>query len=294
MDQDKVWKRGSGGFEVAADGNLVNNAANLERLRELWLDRSVIHGDLLGPGDPGDFDHGAWHVACHLVAAGGVRRASDGRLLWLEISHDAKHDLYYPSVTHGDDTAPRTVPVDSTEGKEVVAGSTVLGFVEGNSTGRISARGVADPEDRFNGNPRQDYDEPPDSPDEGGKVWEHWCTLRDVRPSSAIGSSVLAAYVALANVLGDAFPVIVARGRHEYHHPEQLGAMVAAGLTSAQAALAPMTPTVIPAAAAHALSLGDAGIALRHCRTLDWQGPPRYYMFERKIDSWVHRPAVSR
>jgi hypothetical protein len=70
MDQGTVGKRGSSGFEIADDGNLVNNTANVERLRSLWLDRSVICGELLGPGDPGDFDHGAWHVACHLVAAG--------------------------------------------------------------------------------------------------------------------------------------------------------------------------------------------------------------------------------
>ena len=65
MNQGNVQKRGSIGFEVTADGILVNNAANVERLRHLWVDRSVIDGELLGPGDPGDFDHGAWHVSCH-------------------------------------------------------------------------------------------------------------------------------------------------------------------------------------------------------------------------------------
>jgi hypothetical protein len=293
MDQGAVQRRGSLGFEVGADGNLVNNAANVERLRRLWLDRSVIHGDLLGPGDPGDFDHGAWHVACHLVAAGGVRRAVDGRMLWLEISHDATRDLYYASVTYANGPEPRTLPVDSAEGVEFVAGSTLLGFVEGTSTGRISARGVADPEDMFNSNPRQEYDQPADSPAEGGKVWEHWCTLRDIRSSAAIGSSVLAAYVALLSVFGDAFAAIVARGRREYHHPEQLGAMVAAGLISRAAALISVKPTAIPAATAHALCLGDARIALRHCEALDWQRPPRYYMFERKIDSWVDEVSIA-
>jgi len=56
MDPGKTQKRGSLGFEVGPDGNLVNNGANVERLRTLWLDRSVIDGELLGPGDPGDFD----------------------------------------------------------------------------------------------------------------------------------------------------------------------------------------------------------------------------------------------
>jgi len=208
MDPGKTQKRGSLGFEVGPDGNLVNNGANVERLRTLWLDRSVIDGELLGPGDPGDFDSGAWHVSCHLVAAGGVRRTAHGQLLWLEISYDAMRDRYYASVTRATQGEPRTLPLESAECEEIVAGSTLLGFVEGNSTGRISARGVVDPDGAFNGNPRQEYDKPPDSPEEGGKVWEHWCTLRDIRPSAAIGSSVLVAYVALLSVLGDAFAAI--------------------------------------------------------------------------------------
>lgn len=135
MDEGNLQRRGSLGFEFTTDGVLVNNAANVERLRQLWLDRGVINGELLGPRDPTDFDHGGWHVSCHLVAAGGVRRTADGRLLWLEISHDAARDRYHASVTHANDSEPRTLPVDSAEGKELVAGSTLLGFVEGSSTG---------------------------------------------------------------------------------------------------------------------------------------------------------------
>ncbi|MGD8450876.1 MAG: hypothetical protein PVJ57_03580 [Phycisphaerae bacterium] len=285
-------KRGTLGFEVTADGVLVNNTANVERLRQLWLDRSVIDGELLGPGDPGDFDHGAWHVSCHLVAAAGVRRSTDGRLLWLEISHDAARDRYYASVTHVADGEPRTLALASVEGEKLTAGSTLFGFVEGSSTGRISAQGVVDPDGAFNRNPRQEYDESPDSAEEGGKVWEHWCTLRDIRPSAAIGSSVLTAYVTLLSALGDAFAAIVARGRHEYHHPDQLAAMVVAGLISPEAALLPLTPTAIPPATAYALCQGEVGIAVRQCETLDWENRPRYYMFQRKIGSWVDRPAM--
>lgn len=85
-------ERGTCGFEVTSAGDLVDRANNVELLRKLWLDRSIISGNDLGEGDPGDFDHGAWHIACHLVAAAGVCRDHDGRLLWAEISHRSVSD----------------------------------------------------------------------------------------------------------------------------------------------------------------------------------------------------------
>jgi hypothetical protein len=157
----------------------------VELLRDLWLDRSLIDGVDLGPGDPGDFDHGAWHVACHLVAAGGVRRAVDGRLLWLELSYDSQRDEYYASVTVREDAIIRTARLDSAAGLKMVEGSKLLGFVEGNSVGHISARGARDPADRFNGWRRQQFDKAVASDDDAGKVWEHWCTVRDIRWSTA-------------------------------------------------------------------------------------------------------------
>ncbi len=63
-------RRGAFGFDVTSRGDLEDQVRNVELLRRLLLDRSVISGDELGEGDPGDFDHGAWHIACHLVAAG--------------------------------------------------------------------------------------------------------------------------------------------------------------------------------------------------------------------------------
>ena len=76
-------KRGAFEFDVTDEGNLISSVQNVETLRRLWLDRTLINGRHLGPGDPGDFDNGAWHVGCHLVAAGGVMRAKDGYLLWV-------------------------------------------------------------------------------------------------------------------------------------------------------------------------------------------------------------------
>ena len=160
--------RGSFRFDVALDGDLSPSRTNIEALRALWLDRSLVDGEVLGPGDPGDFDHGAWHVACHLLAAGGVRRTVDGRLLWFQISHDGQVDEYYASVTFREPAALRTERLDSPAGAEIVTGSTLLGFVEGNSLGHISARGAQDPPDRFNGWRRQRFDQDAASTEDGG------------------------------------------------------------------------------------------------------------------------------
>src|SRR5882762_3216938 len=104
-------------------GRLLSSAANVLKLQSLWLDRRDVHGEALGPGDPGDFDRGAWHVACHMVAAAGVRRTSDGRLFWFEVSHNVLRDRYFASATGRIDGDVRTVPLDSAEGREAIAGS---------------------------------------------------------------------------------------------------------------------------------------------------------------------------
>src|SRR5262249_55929307 len=102
--------------------------------------------------------------------------------------------------------------------------------------------------DRFNLWRRQDFDQPATSPLEGGKVWEHWCTLRDLRPSNRVGLSALTAYVSLAAALGDRFCAAVARGRRDYGHPRQLCALVHAGFVAKDVASWDVTPTVISAA----------------------------------------------
>lgn len=279
--------RGAFRFEVTDAGDLMNTARNVQTLRTLWLHHTLVEGEDLGPGDRGDFAVGAWHVACHLAGAGGSRRAADGSPIWLEISHDATTDEYYASATARSSGTVRTVRLDSAAGRALVNGSTLLGFVEGNSTGCISARGVQDPPDRFNLWRRQDFDLPVDDAEsDGGKVWEHWCTLRDIRPSHRIGTSVLTAYVTLAAALGDRFVPTVARGRREYGHPVQLAAMVWAGLTSEKSALWESQPTAIPAEVERLLLRGEPASALEAIERLDWSSPPRYYMFQRRIQQW--------
>lgn len=283
--------RGTFQFEVTPAGDLVDSPANVEALRKLWLDRTLIDGADLGPGDTGDFDNGAWHVACHLIGAGGVRRAADGQLLWLEVSHDPAKDEYFGSVTKGAGAAAVTKRLDSAAGKAAVAGSSLLGFVEGNSVGRISARGVNDSATRFNGWKRQSFNRPVTSDGDGGKVWEHWCTVRDIRASDKLAASVLRAYVSLAAALGDRFVPAVARGRRSYGHPVQLCAMVRAGLTSEASATWDVKPDRIPAAAEKKFLEATPGDEAAGAAMLTWDAPPRYYMFARRIRSWS--PAAS-
>lgn len=280
-------KRGKFQFEIAEDGGLINDAGNVDALRRLWLDRSLIDGDDLGPGDAGDFDNGAWHVACHVLAAGGVRQDRSGDLLWLEISHDAVTDEYYASVSGKTGNGTATHRLESDEGQRMLSGSVLLGFVEGNSLGHISARGVLDPRDLFNLWTRQQFDQPVTSNADGGKVWEHWCTVRDIRTSHRIGGSVLTAYIGLMAALGDRFVAAVARGRRSYGHPAQLCAMVRAGLTGEAAATWNTTPHPIPEAVALKLLEARPSDELEACRLLAWENAePRYYMYQRKIKDW--------
>ncbi len=277
--------RGTFEFHITSAGDLEDCSTNVEALRGLWLDRALVNGEDLGPGDPGDFDYGAWHVSCHLVGAAGVRRSVDGKLLWLEISHDKDSDRYYPSVSvkkgRNDVT---TWNVRSSGGRAILKDSVLLGFVEGNSEGRISARNVNDLPGAFNSNPRQDYNQPVDSLIGGGKVWEHWCTLRDIRPSSEISTSILSAYVTLTAELGDLFPAIVARGRRDYGHPAQLRALVRAGFISEKSAN--YAPTVLPPEVEGLLKEARPLAALKAIESLEWPNKLRYYMYPRKIHSW--------
>lgn len=287
-------KRGTFQFDVSIDGALMDAPSNVDTLRRLWLDRTMVDGNDLGPGNPGDFDRGAWHVACHVVAGGGVRRAVDGRLLWLEISHRPVDDRYYASVTVKAGARAEMHPIETAEGAALLAGSVLLGFVEGNSVGRVSARGVADRQDRFNGWRRQDFDQPVASGQDGGKVWEHWCTVRDIRVQDAIAASVLRAYVTLVAALGDLFAPTVARGRRDYAHPKQLCAFVKAGFTARASATWDTTPTAIPDAAERQFLEAQPQDALTAAETLAWDRAPRYYMFTRRIARWSPAASVER
>src|SRR5262249_6037728 len=173
---------------------------------------------------------GAWYGGCHLLGGGGVRQLKNNKLAWLQVSHNSATDRYFASATVHEDKAARIVPLDSADGRILLDGSKLLGFVEGTSVGRVSARNMCDPTSLFNLLRRQDFDQPPGTTKDDGRVWAPWGTLRGIRPANAIGTSVVTAYVSLVSALGDLFIPWLPRGRGESGHPEQSRAMVRAGL----------------------------------------------------------------
>ncbi len=280
-------KRGTYGFDVTNDGDLINSAGNVELLRKMWMGREIVEGYYLGPGNPGDFNYGAWHSSCHLAGAGGVYKTKKGKFLFLEISFDSVRMDYYASLTVKENNNTSTYRIDSTEGRSLIDDAILVGFIEGNSQGRISARFINDPPNLFNSWRRQDFDMPPGSTEDGGKVWEHWCTLRDVRETSQIATSVLTSYVSLVAALGDKFPAMVIRGRRDYCHPEQLCAMVQAGFVSKKSALLDITPKPIPANIEAILKTAEPAKELEGIEMLEWSEKQfSYYMYSRKIGSW--------
>jgi len=282
--------RGLYKFEISDNGDIIYSNNNVELLSKLWLDAEIIKPGGPGPGREGDFTDGAWHVACHLVAAGGVRKTKEGKIVWLEISFSKETDTYIPSLTIREDNNIQTIDIKSTKAINYLNGSKLLGFIEGNSEGRISARGVEDNRNLFNGWTRQEFDKSPGSSETGGKVWEHWCTTRDISKSSKIGSSVLESYVALSAWCGDRFMPAVARGRTSYQHPTHLKAMVEAGFTSVASAKWNVTPTRIPNKECLLLQEATPQSCLLAAERLDWNEAPKYYMYPRKINSWNSNP----
>ena len=285
--------RGTYAFETNASDLVVDNASNLEKLRKLFRDDQIIGGQW-GPGNPGDFDHGAWHILCHLAGGIGVADTNEGRA-WCGLTHVPAHDTYIASIAFRRAGALQTSAVSSAEGMAVASSAKWLGFIEGSSCGRISARGVRDAPTAFNHWPRQMFDQPITSAADGGTVWEHWSTTRDVRPSDKFGSAVLAAYLTLISHLGGRFIAAVARGRREHSHPVQLVALVKAGLLTPAEALWDVTPDPIPQAAQDLLYEARPADTLTAASELAFPAAAqRYYMFSRRIDRWNDTARVKR
>jgi len=276
--------RGVFQFQIDGTGALLSSDENVVALRRMWSDRSLVSGADLGPGVR---NGEAWHSACHLVAGGCVKKANSGRLLWMEISHHSQDDTYQATLTHAEQAVPQTVRLDSTEATQLLQNSTLLGFIEGTSEGHITARGVQDSSSRFGGYLRQNYDQAPGSTRQGGRVWEHWCTTRDLNPDSQLSVSLLKAYLQLCNAAGDLFAATVARGRSQYGHPKQLKAMISAGFTTQTSAGWQTTPKPIARNTELLLQEAQAIAAFNAAQLVQWSDvEPTYYMYERRIGSW--------
>lgn len=285
--------RGTYQFDIQVNGNLVNSASNIERARRLFRDGVIISG-LWGPGRPGDFVYGSWHCLCHLTAGAGVYQSGRG-YLWVAITHVENNDKYLATVSAREmDGTVRTVELVSAEGRNLLDQAGLLGYVEGTSVGHISARNVQDPPGAFNGWPRQVFNQPVGSRRNGGTVWEHWCTTRDLRASNPIGDSVLRAYLALVSTLGGEFVAVVARGRRRYNHPDQLRALVKAGFITRKEALWDTTPYEIPRQAQRLFQEARPADCLTAIESLAWthSGSRHYFMFRRRITSWCDKRSV--
>lgn len=283
--------RGTYDFEVDDSGTLVDNDVNMEKLRMLFRDEHIISGDW-GPGDPGDFNHGSWHILCHLAGGSGVLNTAHGRA-WCGITHVAEIDRYEATVTHRFEETIRTVPLASADGTTIVTGATCLGFIEGTSLGHITARGANDADTAFNGWPRQRFDRDVADIEDGGTVWEHWSTTRDIRVSSVIGTSVLRAWLALVACLGGRFVAAIARGRREHSHPKQLVALVRSGVLSEDDAMWDVVPDSIPKCEQDILYEARPADSLAAAEALSFtSGQQRYFMFERRIAKWSSATSV--
>jgi hypothetical protein len=278
--------RGTYGFELKLNGNLADNPANLERLRALFRDGSIIGGSF-GPGNQGDFDNGSWHILCHLAGGAGVL-SRDGARAWVGITHKGSPDEYEATVAYRDSGGLRKLPLASQAGQAFLQTSVVLGYIEGSSCGHILAREANDSVQIFNTWRRQDFDKRTGSSAPGGTVWEHWCTTRDLRPSNRPGDSLLRGYLVLVSALGGLFVAAVARGRRSHEHPRQLCALVKAGVHTTQQATRDTTPMPIPKDVQKKLYEARPAEYLTAAEKLQWPPSriPGYFMFARRISEW--------
>lgn len=282
-------RQGEYGFEVDGRGHLTDTEENFDRARKMFLDWSLIlwHG---GPGTV-EGDGGSWHVLCHLAGAAGVFQDEEGRPGWAGITFDAASNAYVATFSFDEGNRVETLPIASEKANRAMTRFTCQGYIEGASRGHILDRNARDAGDRNRVDRRQDYDMPIGSNDNGGPVWEHWCTSRDIVSPKSLGSGMLREYLRLVSVLGGRFPGVVARGRiePEYSHLMHLRGMVRAGFLTLADVQWDTTPLKISSAAEKSLNEARPADFVKAARTtLKESGKgPRYHMFSRRIASFV-------
>ncbi len=276
------------GFQRDPHGRLLETETNLQEMRRLFLDWDIIHDD--GGEGTKRGDGGAWHGACHLVAAGILGVHKNGGPAWFEVGWDQKRGRYDALVVIEDGAGVQIENITG-RGQSWVDDVRIVAYVEGNSCGAISNKGAVDPGDSDVRDRRQDYNRfPLDFEGNGGKVWEHWCTTRNIRSFGGIGEQVLRAYLTLLAVGGTEYAATVLRGRPYCGHPAQLKACIESGLVTEEDASWPGSPEPIPARAQILFQYSDPLLSFAACRLLSLgdQGR-RYFMFQRCIHMWQGR-----
>lgn len=273
-------------FQRDGVGGLLETTHNVEELRRLFLDWDIIGGD--GGEGTERGDGGSWHGACHMLAAGIVAESKSGDLAWFEIAWDERSSSYAPVAVV---KSGSKVEVHNVLGRAVDWANTtsVVAYVEGNSCGATSNRSADDPGNSDKDDRRQDYNRfPLDLAGEGGKVWEHWCTTRNLVDDKGPGMQALRAYLSLLCIGGGSFAATVLRGRPSYGHPAQLAGCVKSGLVSASDAGWTGTPDPIPPEAVVLYHYSDPVISLAASRRLPLEKAKglRFFMFPRSIHLW--------
>jgi len=294
------------GFEIDAHGHLVYSPKNIELARRLFIDWEIIQGDG-GPGAVHD-GKGTWHVFCHLAAAAVIYRIPRGAM-WLGIIYNSMSKRCEPAFCVARGGQSEITHLDSSEGRELLAVAEWVGYVEGASRGHVLDRTANDPGDPDIDDRRQDYDQVAGSTADGGPVWEHWTTSRDIIGKNGYGSQVLSSFVAIVAAVGGRFAGTVARGRSdsEYGHLRHMCAMVRAGMIAPEDITWDVAPRPIPPdIESILLEATPAAFSTSAARLEATCEAGQYWMYQRKIDSfftvslgeciasnWPGSPAIS-
>ena len=265
------------------------------RLGRVFRDWQTIDRDG-GPGTESN-GRGSWHVFCHLAAAAGVLRIPDIGCAWAGILHDPSGDRYFSAICMQSGRRFEVHPLPSPAAARLLERGEWCGFIEGASRGHILNRVATDAGDPDMDDRRQDYDQNPNSPKDGGPVWEMWTVSRDIRPSSPLGSSLVEAYAELLSVLGGRFAAVVARGRMEpeYGHLRQMCAMIDAGFIRPEEALTDIDAVAIPPDVERILlEATPEAFATAAEMLVRKSRKPCYWMYSRKVSSFATASLLRR
>ncbi len=266
-----------------------------EKFRKLLLDWRAIEGDG-GPGTQRD-RRGAWHLFCHLAAAGALFRITSGGSAWVGVLFNRDTNRYFAAVCTDINGRQSVLRLQSLAARELLASGQCCAYLEGASRGHILDRSANDAGDPNTDDRRQDYDQRIDSSKDGGPVWEMWTVSRDIRPISPLGTSVVQAYGELLEVLGGKFAAIVARGRMEpeYGHMRQMCAMIDAGFITKNDALSDIDAIAIPHHVEQRLMNATPQAFATSARLLlRKQRPLCYFMYGRKLSSFAPASLLRR